>query len=157
VLAVRRQHGVRLPLLFMDSFRTRDDTLARLAAYDDLADPELPLDFLQNKEPKLRADDLTPVTWEADPSLEWCPPGHGDLYTALFREEEGRTLLDRMIEAGFTQAFVARPAGRGLVRRERSAVRDRGGAPHPQRPEGWPLRPPAQRRADHPPRDRADP
>ncbi len=63
----------------------------------------LPLDFLQNKEPKLRADDLTPVTWEADPDLEWCPPGHGDLYTAL----RGSGLLDRLVDAGYTQAFVS--------------------------------------------------
>ena len=86
----------------MDSFRTSDDTTQALAGYD-LAVDGLPLDFLQNKEPKLRADDLTPVTWEADPDLEWCPPGHGDLYTAL----RGSGLLDRLIDAGYTQAFVS--------------------------------------------------
>ena len=32
VLAARERYGVRLPLLFMDSFRTRDDTLEALAA-----------------------------------------------------------------------------------------------------------------------------
>ena len=60
VLAARKEHGVALPLVFMDSFRTTDDTIAALAGYD-LAVDGLPLDFLQNKEPKLRADDLTPV------------------------------------------------------------------------------------------------
>ena len=67
----------------MNSFRTQDDTLAALAPYADLEVDGLGLDFLQNSEPKLRADDLTPVEWPADPTLEWCPPGHGDLYTAL--------------------------------------------------------------------------
>ena len=99
----RREYGVRLPLLLMDSFRTSEDTLAALADHDDLAVDGLPLDFLQNKEPKLRVDDLTPVTWEKDPDLEWCPPGHADVYTAL----RGSGLLDRLIEAGYQRAFVS--------------------------------------------------
>jgi UTP--glucose-1-phosphate uridylyltransferase len=111
VLALRKRHGVRLPLLFMNSFRTRDDTLARLSAYGDLEDADLPLDFLQNKEPKLLAEDLTPVSWPDDPALEWCPPGHGDLYTAL----RGTGLLDAMIEAGFTQVFVSNSDNLGAV------------------------------------------
>jgi UTP--glucose-1-phosphate uridylyltransferase len=102
VLWAREEYGVRLPLVFMDSFRTSADTTQALAGYD-LPVDGLPLDFLQNKEPKLRADDLTPVTWEADPDLEWCPPGHGDLYPAL----RGSGLLDRLIDAGYTQAFVS--------------------------------------------------
>ena len=99
----RQAHGVALPLLFMDSFRTQRDTLAHLARYADLAVDGLPLDFVQNAEPKLRLDDLTPVEHPADPSLEWCPPGHGDLYTALW----GSGILDALIEAGFRYAAVA--------------------------------------------------
>jgi UTP--glucose-1-phosphate uridylyltransferase len=102
VLAAREQHGVTLPLLFMNSFRTSKDTEEALAGYDLLVDG-LPLDFLQNKEPKLLVEDLTPVSWEEDPSLEWCPPGHGDIYTAL----RGSGLLDRLIEAGYERAFVS--------------------------------------------------
>jgi len=102
VLWARREHGVDLPLLFMDSFRTSEDTLAALGDRH-LEVGGLPLDFLQNKEPRLRSDDLTPVVWEEDPSLEWCPPGHGDLYTAL----SGSGLLDRLVEAGYQRAFVS--------------------------------------------------
>jgi UTP--glucose-1-phosphate uridylyltransferase len=102
VLWAREEYGVALPLVFMDSFRTSQDTRDALSGYD-LCVEGLPLDFLQNKEPKLRADDLTPVTWDADPDLEWCPPGHGDLYTAL----RGSGLLDRLIEAGYRRAFVS--------------------------------------------------
>jgi len=103
VLALREKLDVTLPLLFMNSFRTRDDTLAALAKYEDLAVDGLPIDFLQNREPKLRADDLTPVDWPADPSLEWCPPGHGDLYTAL----EVSGILDALIDAGYRYATVS--------------------------------------------------
>jgi len=103
VLAARASTGARLPLLLMDSFRTRDDTLAALAAYPGLAVDGLPLDFLQNREPKLTADDLRPVEWPADPSLEWCPPGHGDLYTAL----QASGVLTRLLDAGYRYAFVS--------------------------------------------------
>ena len=58
---------------------------------------------MQNQEPKLRADDLTPVEWPADPSLEWCPPGHGDLYTALATSGT----LDRLLELGYRYASVS--------------------------------------------------
>ncbi|WP_460871807.1 UTP--glucose-1-phosphate uridylyltransferase [Nocardioides pakistanensis] len=111
VLALRKEYGARLPLIFMDSFRTSADTMAALARYDGLAVDGLPLEFLQNKEPKLRADDLTPVTWDADPSLEWCPPGHGDIYTAL----RGTGLLQRLIDAGYRQVFVSNSDNLGAV------------------------------------------
>ncbi len=111
VLALRERHGVRLPLLLMDSFRTSEDTLGALSAYDDLETPDLPLDFLQSKEPKLRSDDLTPVTWEPDPSLEWCPPGHGDLYPSL----RSTGLLRRMLDAGYERVFVANADNLGAV------------------------------------------
>ncbi len=99
----RVQYGARLPLVFMDSFRTSDDTLAHLAGHPDLAVDGLPLDFLQNAEPKILASDLSPVSWPADPTLEWCPPGHGDLYPALL----GTGLLDALLDAGFRYASVA--------------------------------------------------
>jgi UTP--glucose-1-phosphate uridylyltransferase len=111
VLSVRKQYGAPLPLVFMDSFRTSADTMAALEAYGDLAVEGLPLEFLQSKEPKLRADDLTAVTWDADHDLEWCPPGHGDIYTAL----RGTGLLQRLIDAGYTQAFVSNSDNLGAV------------------------------------------
>lgn len=100
---VRERTSVRVPLLFMDSFRTREDTLQALAGYPDLAVDGLPLDFLQNREPKVLADSLMPAEWPKDPELEWCPPGHGDLYTALFASG----VLRQLLEAGFRYAFVS--------------------------------------------------
>ena len=99
----RAAYGIQLPLLFMNSFRTHDDTLAALARYGDLAVAGLDLGFVQNQEPKLRADDLTPISWPADPSLEWCPPGHGDLYTALTTSG----MLDRLLSLGYRYASVS--------------------------------------------------
>ncbi|HWJ11586.1 MAG TPA: UTP--glucose-1-phosphate uridylyltransferase, partial [Nocardioides sp.] len=82
-LHLRKEYDARLPLIFMNSFRTSADTLHALGRCDELAVGDLPVEFLQNKEPKLRADNLKPVEWPKEPDLEWCPPGHGDIYTAL--------------------------------------------------------------------------
>src|SRR3954462_3303306 len=103
VLHQRREYGATLPLIFMNSFRTSADTRAALARYDDLAVEGLPIEFLQNKEPKLRVDDLTPVGWPRDPSLEWCPPGHGALYPSLM----STGLLDQLVDAGYRYAFAS--------------------------------------------------
>lgn len=103
VRSARSQYDIELPLILMDSFRTQEDTLAALARYDDITVADLPLDFIQNLEPKLLVDDLTPVAWPADPSLEWCPPGHGDLYTAILASGVLESLLDR----GYRYASVS--------------------------------------------------
>ena len=80
-LALRTEYGVQLPLILMNSFRTSRRVAGHPGRYPDLEIDGLPLDFLQSAEPKLRADDLSPVDWPADPELEWCPPGHGDVYS----------------------------------------------------------------------------
>src|SRR5690606_31568079 len=103
VRSAREATGARLPLLFMNSFRTQSDTLAALEPYPDLPVEGLPLDFLQSKEPKLLASDLTPAEWPADPELEWCPPGHGDLYPSLLASG----VLDALLEHGFRYASVS--------------------------------------------------
>ena len=111
VLHLRAEYDATLPLIFMNSFRTSADTMAALARYDDLAVDGLPLEFLQNKEPKLLAKDLSPVSYPKDPDLEWCPPGHGDLYTALL----GTGLLDQLVAAGYQRVFVSNSDNLGAV------------------------------------------
>jgi UTP--glucose-1-phosphate uridylyltransferase len=111
VLALREQHGGRLPLVLMNSVATRDPSLEVLRRYERLAVPDLPLDFLQGREPKLRADDLRPVRWPADPELEWCPPGHGDIYPAL----TASGTLDALLGAGLRYAFVSNSDNLGAI------------------------------------------
>jgi len=82
ILWQRANWGVELPLVLMNSYRTRDDSLAALEAYPDL-EKQIPLDFIQHKVPRIDAKTWAPVEWPDDRSLEWCPPGHGDLYLAL--------------------------------------------------------------------------
>ena len=110
ILHVRRRHGCPVPLVLMNSFRTRDDSLATLARFPKLAG-DLPPDFLQHKVPKILATDLSPAEWPADRSHEWCPPGHGDIYTALVSSGTLATLLDRR----FRYAFVSNVDNLGAV------------------------------------------
>jgi len=109
-LALRERHGIRLPLVLMNSYRTRADTLAALARHPGL-EADVPLDFLQHREPRIRADDLMPVRWPADPELEWCPPGHGDLYPAL----RSSGMLDALLDRGYAYAFVSNADNLGAV------------------------------------------
>ncbi len=102
VLDLRARHGVRLPLVLMNSFSTREASLEALGRHDGIA-ADVPLDFLQSREPKLLADTLEPVTWPANPELEWCPPGHGDLYVSL----AGSGMLDALLAGGYRWAFVS--------------------------------------------------
>ena len=111
VLHARKEYAASLPLIFMNSFRTSADTMHALARYEGLAVDGLPLEFLQNKEPKLLQASLDPVSYPKDPDLEWCPPGHGDIYTALL----GTGLLDALIAAGYTTAFVSNSDNLGAV------------------------------------------
>ncbi|HEY9394998.1 MAG TPA: UTP--glucose-1-phosphate uridylyltransferase [Nocardioides sp.] len=117
ILHMREKYDVRLPLLLMNSFRTSEDSLAALERYQDLPVEGLPLEFLQNREPRLLVDNLTPVEWPKDPELEWCPPGHGDIYTALL--DTG--LLDLLIEQGYERVFVSNSDNLGAVPDEKVA------------------------------------
>jgi UTP--glucose-1-phosphate uridylyltransferase len=53
--------------------------------------------------PKLEAEKLEPIEWPREPSLEWCPPGHGDVYGALRRSG----MLDALLERGFRYATIS--------------------------------------------------
>jgi UTP--glucose-1-phosphate uridylyltransferase len=111
VLHLRERHGAEIPLVFMNSFATRDDTLAALERYPELELEEIPIDFLQGKVPKLSADALEPITWEDDPTLEWAPPGHGDVYTSLTTSG----LLDTLLERDYEYLFVSNSDNLGAV------------------------------------------
>ena len=111
VLALRERYGARLPLVLMNSASTQERSLEALRRHDGLREQGVPLDFLQGREPKLRADDLMPVEWPADPDLEWCPPGHGDIYTAL----AATGTLDALLDAGLRWCFVSNSDNLGAL------------------------------------------
>jgi UTP--glucose-1-phosphate uridylyltransferase len=86
-------------LCLMNSFNTDPDTRAALQ----LTDPQpAPMMFLQHKFPKILRKDLSPAQWPDDPTLEWNPPGHGDVYPALYASG----ILDKLLDADIRYALI---------------------------------------------------
>jgi UTP--glucose-1-phosphate uridylyltransferase len=102
VMHMRRHYDVRLPMVLMNSFNTRSEALSKLESYPEL-EQDIPWDFMQHKVPKIWKSDLSPVVWPADPELEWCPPGHGDIYLAL----QTSGMLEKMLANGYEYAFIS--------------------------------------------------
>jgi UDP-N-acetylglucosamine pyrophosphorylase len=98
----REATGANVRFLLMNSFSTSADTRAFLARHPELGSAD-DIELLQNKTPKIDAATLEPAEWPADPELEWCPPGHGDLYPVL----AGSGALDRLLAAGVRYLFVS--------------------------------------------------
>lgn len=102
VLHLRKHYGSHLRFLLMNSFNTSHDTLEFLGRYPDLGDPRA-LELMQNQVPKVDARTLRPVSWPANPQLEWCPPGHGDIYPSLL----GSGKLERLLAEGVKFLFLS--------------------------------------------------
>ena len=106
----------------------------------------LPLDFLQNQEPKLLADGPD-ARCRGPRTRPWsgARPGHGDIYTAILASG----VLDALLEQGFRYANTSNADNLGaapepgpgrLVRRLRRPVRRRAVPAHRRGPQGRPPR-----------------
>ncbi len=112
ILDLRKRSGTDVRLLLMNSFSTSEDTLGHLTKYESQGLSEArEVELMQNQIPKIDAKTLAPAEWPADPELEWCPPGHGDLYPALV----GSGWLDRLLEEGVKYAFVSNSDNLGAI------------------------------------------
>ncbi|WP_075523167.1 UTP--glucose-1-phosphate uridylyltransferase [Gardnerella vaginalis] len=103
VLTARQRLGVDLPLILMNSFRTSKDTLQVLKRNRKFVQNDIPVEIIQHQEPKILAQTGEPVSYPEDLTLEWCPPGHGDLYSTIW--ESG--ILDKLSEYGFSYLFIS--------------------------------------------------
>ena len=111
ILSLRESTGGEVRFLLMNSKASSDDTQEYLArSVPELGDPA-DLELLQNWAPKLDRETLEPVSHPANPDLEWCPPGHADVYPTL----EGSGWLDRLLEAGVKYAFISNSDNLGAV------------------------------------------
>ncbi len=102
ILFLREKYKSPLRFLLMNSFSTSEDTLAFLKKYEELGEPKA-LELMQNFIPKVDAKNLGPVSWPENHELEWCPPGHGDLYPSLL----GSGWLDRLLAENVRFMFVS--------------------------------------------------
>jgi len=103
VLHLKKQQDVKFML--MNSFSTSDDTMGFFRSNGEYSPLVQDTDFelVQNKAPKIDAASMNPVDYPANASLEWCPPGHGDLYAALM----GSGKLDSLLAKGYKYMFVS--------------------------------------------------
>ena len=113
-LILRKQYHINLPIMFMNSFYTSQDTVNFLKKYPELKNDNLPIDFLQNKFPKVRKDDYKPLS-DQNEENNWNPPGHGDLYNVLSNSSLSASLLDTMIDNGIEYIFVSNSDNLGAV------------------------------------------
>jgi UTP--glucose-1-phosphate uridylyltransferase len=64
---------------------------------------DTPLLFLQNTFPKILKKSFAPASWNTNPDLEWNPPGHGDIYSAMYASG----VLNRLLQNGIQYAFIS--------------------------------------------------
>jgi UTP--glucose-1-phosphate uridylyltransferase len=93
-IIVEQARARGLKLCFMNSFNTHEDTVEAVAR---ICPDCAPLFFVQHKFPKILRQGFAPASWPQNPSLEWNPPGHGDVYTALYTSGVLQSFLDEGI------------------------------------------------------------
>ena len=97
-------------LILMNSFNTQDDTLSFLEKKGYSKKQSL-ITFKQHLYPKIMQDSLMPASCPEDREKEWNPPGHGDLYAALWTS----SILESLLEQGKRYAFVSNGDNLGAV------------------------------------------
>lgn len=112
-LDIIARHAIQsqVHLLLMNSFNTREDSDKVLQKYPALNNANLALDFIQHKVPKINQHDLAPAYCESNKQLEWCPPGHGDIYIALVSSG----MLAALLKAGYRYALISNADNLGAV------------------------------------------
>ncbi len=111
---VRSHYGVEFPQIFMNSFKTHMDTMIKVGDFHN-GTSGIDLAFLQHRYPKIMAKDHTPARWPQNPELEWNPPGHGDIYTALVTSG----ILDALLDKGYHYAFISNSDNLGAIMNRR--------------------------------------
>ena len=102
VVSMRKDFKVGVKFMLMNSFNTSKDTLNFLSKYPSIVD-DPSIELMQNKVPKIDKATNAPAIWSLNPNNEWCPPGHGDLYTALY----GSGKLEKLLADGYKYMFVS--------------------------------------------------
>jgi UDP-N-acetylglucosamine pyrophosphorylase len=102
VLSIRGKSGRHMEFLLMNSFSTSRDSLSLLSRYPELGDSD-ELEILQSRVPKIDAASLGAASYPTNSKLEWCPPGHGDIFPALLSSG----WLERLLDRGVIYAFIS--------------------------------------------------
>ncbi|MFV0416409.1 MAG: UTP--glucose-1-phosphate uridylyltransferase [Chthoniobacterales bacterium] len=101
VNAFRSEQNSALRFLLMNSFSTSEDTREWLSKNPTLGSAD-ETEVMQSMAPKIDAATFEAISWPQNPALEWCPPGHGDLYAALAGDR-----IKALLKAGVEYLFVS--------------------------------------------------
>ncbi|MFO7666561.1 MAG: UTP--glucose-1-phosphate uridylyltransferase [Desulfobacterales bacterium] len=99
-IIVKQAERSNVRLALMNSFKTHEDTAEALRK---MKLPVLPVLFLQHKYPKILREGFGPAVWPENSELEWNPPGHGEIFTALYTSG----ILDMLLAEGISYAFIS--------------------------------------------------
>jgi len=97
-IILRQAELASVRIALMNSFNTHTSTLSEITKLNPV---QPPLCFLQHKFPKILQGELTPADWPRNRELEWNPPGHGDVYAAIYASGMLQKLLDDGVRYGF--------------------------------------------------------
>lgn len=91
-----------VPFILMNSFNTDDETKRIIQKYSghniDIRT------FNQSRHPRVMKESLLPAPRSPDDDIgKWYPPGHGDLYDAMYNSG----LVDELLAAGKEWVFVS--------------------------------------------------
>ena len=98
-LIMRQAENSEVQVALMNSFNTHEETMVALKK---LNPHKFPLAFIQHRFPKILQTNYRPANWPQNPKLEWNPPGHGDVYTAL----HASGLLQELLADKIVYAFI---------------------------------------------------
>ncbi len=102
IMELNKKIESKIPFILMNSFNTNEKSLELLKQYPDIT-TTIPSTFIQNKFPKVLRDTLEPAQWPENPSHEWNPPGHGDIYISLVLSG----ILDKLLDNEIYYAFIS--------------------------------------------------
>nr|AAL99195.1 UTP:alpha-D-glucose-1-phosphate uridylyltransferase [Solanum tuberosum] len=108
--ALDAKFGCSVPLLLMNSFNTRDDTLRIVEKY---ANSNIDIHtFNQSQYPRLVTEDFAPLPCKGNSGKDgWYPPGHGDVFPSLMNSGK----LDALLAKGKEYVFVANSDNLGAI------------------------------------------
>lgn len=103
VLSLRERTKSEIPLVLMNSAVTIKQTEEFIDSIPEIKNQKTPYSFVHNSHPKILVDTLEPAKYPEEPTKEWNPAGHGDIYTSLVTSG----ILDTLIEQGIEYAFIS--------------------------------------------------
>ncbi|KAK1296213.1 UTP--glucose-1-phosphate uridylyltransferase [Acorus calamus] len=93
--SLNKKYGCNVPLLLMNSFNTREDTLKIIEKYSN-SNIEIHT-FNQSQYPRLVVEDFLPLPSKGHTGKDgWYPPGHSDVFPALLNSGKLDALLSQV-------------------------------------------------------------